>query len=578
MKRYYKYIKPYLLYFIIGPIMMICEVIASIQLPALVADIINNGAASGNISYIINSGVKMVVIICIAIITGVGAAYCAAKASVSFASDLRVDIFKKIQMFSFSNIDKFSTGSLITRLTNDVTQVQNVVNLSLRLMLRAPGMLIGGIIMAFSINKTLAMIFIIIVPVLSIAICGIIKAAFPKFNLMQKKIDILNSNVQEALTNIRVIKSFVREDFEEHKFEKSNEELKESSLSAFRTVIIQTPIMTLAMNIATLAVVWYGGKMVMVKDIPIGDITAFITYITQILMSLNMLTMILLQCTRSASSLRRINEIFNTTIDLADSGDVFRCKYVVTKGEVTFKNVSFKYYKDNKEKVLDNINLSIKGGEVVGIIGSTGCGKSTLVQLIPRLYDVDEGEVLIDGINVKKYSLKNLREAVGMVLQKNVLFSGTINENLMWGNDGATQKEIKDMANAAEVGTFIESLGDGYETELEQGGVNLSGGQKQRICIARTLLRKPKILILDDSTSAVDTATESKIRDSLKNHLNDTTKIIIAQRISSVRDSDKIIVMDDGVIVGVGTHEELLNMCPTYSEIYYSQMDKEVTA
>lgn len=578
MKRYFKYIKPYLPYFIIGPIMMICEVIASIQLPALVADIINKGAAAGDISYIINSGVKMVVIICIAIITGVGAAYCAAKASVSFASDLRADIFKKIQMFSFSNIDKFSTGSLITRLTNDVTQVQNVVNLSLRLMLRAPGMLIGGIIMAFSINKTLAMIFIIIVPVLSIAICGIIKAAFPKFNLMQKKIDILNSNVQEALTNIRVIKSFVREDFEEHKFEKSNEELKESSLSAFRTVIIQTPIMTLAMNIATLAVVWYGGKMVMVKDIPIGDITAFITYITQILMSLNMLTMILLQCTRSASSLRRINEIFNTTVDLADSEDVFKCKYVVTKGEVTFKNVSFKYYKDNKEKVLDNINLSIKGGEVVGIIGSTGCGKSTLVQLIPRLYDVDEGEVLIDGINVKKYSLKNLREAVGMVLQKNVLFSGTINENLMWGNEGATQKEIKDMANAAEVGTFIESLGDGYETELEQGGVNLSGGQKQRICIARTLLRKPKILILDDSTSAVDTATESKIRDSLKNHLNDTTKIIIAQRISSVRDSDKIIVMDDGVIVGVGTHEELLNMCPTYSEIYYSQMDKEVTA
>lgn len=578
MKRYYKYIKPYLPYFIIGPIMMICEVVASIQLPALVADIINNGAAAGNITYILDDGIKMIVIICIAIITGVSGTYCAAKASVNFASDLRADIFNKIQMFSFSNIDKFSTGSLITRLTNDVTQVQNVVNLSLRLMLRAPGMLIGGIIMAFSINKTLAMIFIIIVPVLSIAICGIIKVAFPKFNLMQKKIDILNSNVQEALTNIRVIKSFVREDFEEDKFEKSNEELKESSLNAFRTVIIQTPIMTLAMNIATLAVVWYGGKMVLINDIPIGDITAFITYITQILMSLNMLTMILLQCARAASSLRRINEIFNTTIDLDDSENVFSCKYVVTKGEVTFKNVSFKYYKDSKEKVLDNINLSIKGGEVVGIIGSTGCGKSTLVQLIPRLYDVDEGEVLIDGINVKKYSLKNLREAVGMVLQKNVLFSGTINENLMWGDEGATQKEIKDMANVAEVGTFIESLVDGYETELEQGGVNLSGGQKQRICIARTLLRKPKILILDDSTSAVDTATESKIRDSLKNHLNDTTKIIIAQRISSVRDSDKIIVMDDGAIVGVGTHEELLNMCPTYSEIYYSQMEKEVTA
>lgn len=577
MKSYYKYAKPYLIYFILGPIMMICEVIADIQLPAIVADIINIGAANGDISYIISSGIKMVLTALFAIMTGVGAAYCAAKASVGCATDLRSDVFKKIQKFSFANIDKFSTGSLVTRLTNDITQVQNLINLGMRLMLRAPGMLIGGIIMSFTINRSLAVIFFVLVPVIGIVIACIIKMAFPKFDIMQKKLDFLNSNIQESLTNIRVIKSFVRGKYEEDKFSKSNEDLKESSLKAYRIVIVQAPVMTLAMNIATLCLVWFGGRKVIMGSIPVGDITAFITYITQILVSLTMLAMVFLQSARAVASLKRIKEVLNTEVDLHDENSKHKDKRI-EMGKVSFNNVSFKYYKDNEEKVLDNINFDISAGEIVGIIGSTGCGKTTLVQMIPRLYDVDEGEVLVDGINVRDYSLKNLRTGVGMVLQKNILFSGTITENLLWGNEEALQDEIEKMASAAEAHEFINTFPEKYETELGQGGVNLSGGQKQRICIARTLMRRPKILILDDSTSAVDMSTETKIRESFKNELKDATKIIIAQRISSVINADRIMVMDDGRIVGMGKHDELLKSCETYKEIYYSQMDKEVTA
>lgn len=577
MKSYYKYAKPYLIYFILGPIMMICEVIADVQLPAIVADIINIGAANGDISYIISSGIKMVLTAIFAIITGVGAAYCAAKASVGCATDLRSDIFKKIQRFSFANIDKFSTGSLVTRLTNDITQVQNLINLGMRLMLRAPGMLIGGIIMSFTINRSLAVIFLVLVPIIGIVIACIIKMAFPKFDIMQKKLDVLNSNIQESLTNIRVIKSFVRGKYEEDKFSKSNEDLKESSLKAYRIVIVQAPVMTLAMNIATLCLVWFGGRKVIMGSIPIGDITAFITYITQILVSLTMLAMVFLQSARAVASLKRIKEVLNTEVDLHDENSKHKDKKI-EMGKVSFNNVSFKYYKDNEEKVLDNINFDIYAGEIVGIIGSTGCGKTTLVQMIPRLYDVDEGEVLVDGINVRDYSLKNLRTGVGMVLQKNILFSGTITENLLWGNEEALQDEIEKMASAAEAHEFINTFPEKYETELGQGGVNLSGGQKQRICIARTLMRRPKILILDDSTSAVDMSTETKIRESFKNELKDATKIIIAQRISSVINADRIMVMDDGRIVGMGKHDELLQSCETYKEIYYSQIDKEVTA
>ncbi len=577
MKKYWKYIKPYLSSFIIAPILMIVEVIGEVVLPKLMANIINNGAANKDIPYIIGMGICMVIVAVLMMIGGTGAAFFAAKASIGFASDLRSDVFAKVQKFSFANLDKFNTGSLVTRLTNDITQVQNLINMSLRMMLRAPGMLIGALIMAFVMNRQLAMVVLVVIPILVFLIGMVIRTAFPRFGIMQKKLDKLNSTVQEILTNVRVIKSFVRDGYEEEKFAKANEDLKESSLNAFKVVILNMPIMSLMMNATTLAVVWFGGNQILAGEMPVGDLTAFTTYIVQILMSLMMLAMILLQSSRALASLSRIREVLDTQVDLTDEGCALPDKKV-EKGNVEFKNVSFRYYKDNKEPVLDNISFSVEAGQILGIIGSTGCGKTTLVQMIPRLYDADEGEVLVDGINVKDYSLENLREGVGMVLQKNVLFSGSIMENLMWGDHNASVEEIREAAMAAQAAPFIEGFTEGYETELGQGGVNVSGGQKQRLCIARALLKKPKILILDDSTSAVDTATEAKIRESFGNALKDTTKIIIAQRISSVMEADRIMVLDEGQIVGFGHHEELLASCEAYQEIYYSQMDKEVSA
>ena len=577
MKKYWKYIKPYLTSFIFAPILMIVEVIGEVILPKLMANIINIGAANHDVPYIIGMGICMVVVAILMMTGGTGAAFFAARASIGFASDLRSDVFAKVQKFSFANLDKFSTGSLVTRLTNDITQVQNLINMSLRMMLRAPGMLIGALIMAFVMNAQLALVVLVVIPILVFLIAMVIKTAFPRFGIMQKKLDKLNSTVQETLTNVRVIKSFVRGDYEQVKFAEANEDLKESSLSAFKVVILNMPIMSFMMNATTLGVVWFGGRQILAGNMPVGDLTAFTTYIVQILMSLMMLAMILLQSSRALASLSRIREVLDTEIDLTDEGCALPEKKV-EKGSVTFKNVSFRYYKDNKEPVLDHISFSVDAGQTLGIIGSTGCGKTTLVQMIPRLYDADEGEVLVDGINVKDYSLENLREGVGMVLQKNVLFSGSIMENLMWGDHYASVEEIQAAAQAAQAAPFIEGFTEGYETELGQGGVNVSGGQKQRLCIARTLLKKPKILILDDSTSAVDTATEAKIRESFTGTLKDTTKIIIAQRISSVMEADRIMVLDEGQIVGFGKHEELLATCEAYQEIYYSQMDKEVSA
>lgn len=577
MKRYWKYIKPYLTAFICGPLLMIVEVIGEVLLPKFMANIINIGAANRDIPYIIEMGIVMVITALLMMAGGIGGAYFAAKAAISFSSDLRSDVFDKVQKFSFANLDRFSTGSLVTRLTNDITQVQNLINMALRMMLRAPGMLIGALIMAFLMNAQLAIVVLVVIPILVTLIAVVIRIAFPRFEVMQKKLDILNSNIQEMLINVRVIKSFVRGTYEEEKFAAANEDLKQSSLNAFKVVILNMPIMMLMMNATTLAVVWFGGKQILAGNMPVGDLTAFTAYIVQILMSLMMLAMVLLQSSRALASLHRITEVLDTEVDLTDEGCAFP-ERKVESGRVEFKNVSFRYYKDNKEKVLDGINFKVESGQVLGIIGSTGSGKTTLVQMIPRLYDIDEGEVLVDGVNVRDYSLKNLREGVGMVLQKNVLFSGTIMENLMWGDENASDEEIARAAQDAQAAPFIDTFTEGYETELGQGGVNVSGGQKQRLCIARALLKKPKILILDDSTSAVDTATEAKIRESFTSTLKDTTKIIIAQRITSVMDADKILVLDEGRIAGMGTHDELMMGCQAYQEIYYSQMDKEVSA
>ena len=574
MKRYWKYIKPYLPAFIIGPLMMIVEVIGEVVLPKLMANIINVGVANGSVGYITGTGALMILVALLMMAGGVGGAYFGAKAAVSFAADLRKDAFDKVQTFSFANLDQFSTGSLVTRLTNDITQVQNLINMALRMMLRAPGMLIGALIMAFVMNAGLAVIVLIVIPILVGAIAVLIKIAFPKFKIMQKKLDALNSNIQEMLTNVRVIKSFVRGDYEEKKFAASNEDLKQTSLGAFKTIIIVMPLMMLMMNATTLAVVWFGGRQIIVGNMQVGDLTAFTTYIVQILMSLMMLAMVILQSSRALASLSRIREILDTEVDLNDE----HCKEpdkIVSSGRVEFRDVSFRYYKENKEAVLSHISCAVKSGQTLGIIGSTGSGKTTLVQMIPRLYDVDEGEVLVDGVNVKDYTLENLREGVGMVLQKNVLFSGSILENLMWGDENASMEEVRKAAQAAQADGFVSSFTGGYEMDLGQGGVNVSGGQKQRLCIARALLKKPKILILDDSTSAVDTATEAKIRESFAGELKNTTKIIIAQRISSVQEADEIMVLDDGKIVGFGKHEDLLASCEAYQEIYYSQMDKE---
>ncbi len=574
MSFYYKYIKPYLLYFIIGPILMITEVVGEVLMPRLMANIINIGVPADNIGYIVQMGLLMVGVAIMMMCGGVGGNYFAARASVSFAADLREDLYKKVQTFSFANLDHFQTGSLVTRLTNDVTQLQNITRMSLIMMLRAPGMLIGAVIMATQINASLAMIIGIIAPILIVVITILMKIAFPRFMTMQKKIDALNTGIQENLTNVRVIKSFVREDYEKKRFEDKTEDLKSRSLEALRMVVLTMPIMTLAMNVTTLAGVWFGGQQVMVGDMLIGDLTSFTTYVVQILSSLMMVAMIILQSSRAMASSKRIKEVMMENVDLTDEKASHK-DLKVQKGHVEFSDVCFRYYKDHEEWVLDHLNFDVQPGEVLGIIGSTGSGKTTLVQLIPRLYDADEGEVLVDGGDVREYSLENLREGVGMVLQKNVLFSGTIEENLLWGDEGATDEEVRGAAQAAQAHDFVSGFTDGYNTELGQGGVNVSGGQKQRLCIARALLKRPKILILDDSTSAVDTATEARIRESFKGTLKDTTKIIIAQRISSVIDADRILVIDEGRIVGQGTHAELLAQNKEYQEIYYSQQDRK---
>ena len=459
-------------------------------------------------------------------------------------------------------------------MTNDVTQMQNFVNMLLRMAFRAPGMLIAALFMAISLQPSLTVTFAVAIPLLLIAVGAIILTGFSRFEVVQKKLARLNSIVQENVTNVRVVKSFVREDHEVKKFAGANKDLKKAGMSAMNIMIFLSPVTTLIMNVTVLFIIYFGSQMVYDTQMEVGALSTFVTYTTQILFSLMMVSMLFMMSSRALASAKRIKEVLEEQPDISDENAKFP-QLEIQKGDIEFKNVAFRYYKNSSECVLDNINLKIPAKSIVGIIGSTGCGKTTLVSMIPRLYDPDSGEVLIDGINVKDYSLYNLREGIGMVLQNNTLFSGTIEENLRWGNENATEEQIVEAAKSAQADKFVSSFKDGYKTEIDQGGTNVSGGQKQRLCIARTLLKNPKVIILDDSTSAVDTATEAQIRNAFRNELAGSTKIIIAQRISSVKDADMIIVMNEGKITGIGTHDELMQSNEAYQEIYYSQHDAE---
>ena len=568
MKKYRPYVKKYWYSFLLGPLFMVLEACGEFLLPYINADVINVGAASGDVSYILRRGALMFVIACLMMLAGVLGANFAIRGASRLAAGVRGDVFRKIQTFSFSNIDDFTTGSLITRITNDITQTL------LRGMFRSPVMLIGALIFSFRLNPALARVILIVIPVLAAVIAGIIAVASPRYGKMQKQLDLLNIGIRETITNQRVIKSFVREEHEKEKFARLNEALVEKSTAALKMMLLMQPASAVAINVTTLAVVWLAGRQIMVGGMELGTLTAFITYLSQILMALNFLANIILQGARAAASDRRISEVLNAAVDLNDSA-ASQTGHTIASGSISFRNVSFRYFKNSREKVLDGVNLEIASGELVGIIGSTGSGKTTLISMIPRLYDVDEGAVLVDGVDVRELSLRHLRDSVSVVLQKNTLFSGTIAENLRWGRDDATDDALREAATVAQADDFVRAFPDGYETELGQGGVNLSGGQKQRLCIARALLKHPKILILDDSTSAVDTATDASIRRAFREKLPGVTKLIIAQRINSVIDADKIVVIDGGRIVGCGDHDTLMRDCQAYREIYWSQNDRK---
>ncbi len=568
LKTLLPYMKKYKWSTIFAPLSIIAEVLLEITIPVLMSRIVDNGIPNKDLAYIVKIGLLMVIMAIAGMCAGALSSRLAAKASMGFASELRSGLFKSVQRFSFSNVDRFSSASLVTRLTTDVTNAQNAFQMCIRMLVRAPVMLVGATIMAFSINSSLVSVFLITIPILAATLFIITKMAHPRFIAMLKKYDGLNSTVQENLISIRVVKSFVRSAYEKDKFKNANDGLMNASLRAEKVVIFNMPIMQLSVYACIIAILWFGGNMIAAGNMETGELISFISYVTQILMSLMTICMVFTNIVISRASLSRIIEVLNEQPDIKDSA---KEDIPVNDGSIEFKNVTFSYYSTAEEVNLKNINVKIHSGETIGIIGGTGSAKSTLVQLIPRLYDADEGEVLVGGRNVRDYKLKTLRSSVAMVLQKNVLFSGTIKENLRWGNAQATDEEIEAACKAACAHDFITSFPNGYETELGQGGVNVSGGQKQRLCIARALLCKPKILILDDSTSAVDTATDARIRDALKTALKGATKLIIAQRITSVCEADRIIVMDDGRISDIGTHEELLKRNEIYREVYTSQ-------
>lgn len=568
MKQFLACLKPYRKEALLAIFCIEAETVFELLIPMVMADIIDVGVANGDRRYILMKGLQMVIYALISLILGHGCARYAAACGQGLGAELRKAEFKKLQEFSFANTDHFSSASLVTRLTGDVNTIQNSVSTGMRPGFRAPVMMLTSLAVSFYLNPKLALVFFVAAPLLGILLFLIISRVRPMYAVMQGAVDKVNRIIQENLTAIRVVKAYVRGDHEIEKFESVNQNLKNNSERAFRTAVLNMPAMQFVMYGTILAILWFGGNMAMAGEMEIGELTGFLSYVLQVLNSLMMLSNVFLMLTRALASWRRIREVLDEEIDITEE----QAKEIeVQRGEIEFRNVSFKYHKDAAENVLEHISFHILPGQTFGIIGQTGSAKSTLVQLIPRLYDVTEGEVLVDGHPVQEYPLKGLRDSIAMVLQKNTLFSGTVEENLRWGKEDATREEIDTACRIACVDEFIDRLENGYQTEMGQGGVNVSGGQKQRLCIARTLLKKPKILIFDDSTSAVDTATEAKIRAALR-ALPDVTKIIIAQRITSVMGTDQIIVLDDGRIHAVGTHRELLESDAIYQEIYHSQM------
>lgn len=597
IKKLIGYIGQYKRTVLLVPIFVLLDVLCELSMPLLMSRIIDVGIANKDVAYIGRIGIYMVLLALAAIGAGIMMMRLSTVGSMGFGANLRDALFAKVQAFSFTNIDQFSTASLITRLTNDVNNVQMTFMMMLRILLRAPMMLLIAFFLAYSINARLSVVLAIAIPLLILSVALIIRSATKRFAIVQQRIDGINSTIQENLIGQRVVKAFVRADFEIEKFQKSNDALTNAFIRAVSIIILNMPVMMLVMNGASLAIIWMGGHMVFAGSLGAGQLISFISYVFQILMSVMMISMVFVMAGRAQASGQRVLEVLETRIDIVDrAGERERGREgegerrgqseienqkskvkslpSVTAGKVEFRDVAFKYsLTGSGEEVLSGISFTAEPGEIVAIVGGTGSGKSTLVHLIPRLYDVSAGTVLVDGCDVRDYPLETLRDGIGVVLQKNTLFSGTIRENLLWGRDGATQAEIEAACRDAQAHEFIMSFPDGYDTQLEQGGVNVSGGQKQRLCIARAILKQPKILILDDSTSAVDSATEARIRESFYRNLAQTTVFIIAQRISSVRDADKIIVLDDGQIVGIGAHETLLAENEVYQEINQSQQE-----
>ena len=570
LKRIFSYMKQYKKYAYLALVCIGIEVVLELMVPMLMADLIDYGVADADIPYIYTKGIQMGGCAILALILGIGSSKFSALAGQGLGANIRMAEYEKLQSYSFSNIDHFRVSSLVTRLTSDVTNIQNSVSTGMRPFGRSPVMLIVATSVAFSINSPLALVFLVALPILAAMLIAIIVHIRPLYTKLQTAIDLLNRTVGENLTAIRVVKAYVRGDYELEKFEEVNDNLKNQSEKAFKSAVLNMPAMQLVMYSTILGILLLGGHLVKLGELGIGQLTSFLSYVLIILNSLMMMSNVFLMMTRSLASGARIMEVLDEKIDITDE---LERDISVERGEIEFDHVNFKYKEEAEEYVLSDISFHIEPGQTVGIIGQTGSAKTTLVQLIPRLYDVNEGVVRIDGVDVKEYPMRHLRDAIAMVLQKNTLFSGSLLSNLKWGNENATMEEIEEACHIACVDEFIDRLSDGYDTEMGQGGVNVSGGQKQRICIARAILKKPKVLILDDSTSAVDTATEAKIREGLAKKLPDMTKIVIAQRISSVRHADQIIILDKGRINGIGTHESLLADNRIYQEIYESQKE-----